>query len=389
MKVSAFENPGKYSRLGLVSGLCSEDSWWPAKVLAVDDAEECLEMLQSLLEEPQWKLRVTSKPQQAIAVAREFAPDIILMDIRMPGEDGYRICKRLKEDSNLRNVPVIFLSGIKEMGEKVRAFDCGGVDFVAKPFHLEEILARIRTHLRMRRMQEALEQNNQQLENLVNLKVKEITQSQMALLFALARLVEARDGGTGEHIEAVQSLCLLMARELVRRGYGVECLAGDFISNLYHASAMHDIGKVAIPDAILMKPGKLTEEEFSMIRAHTTIGAQTLQEVEDRFPGNGMVRMAITLARHHHERWDGAGYPDGLAGEAIPIEARMMSLVDTYETLRSKRCYKAAVGHDETVEIIRREAGKQFDPLMVRIFLEEADEFKKVWENEHAVSHKD
>lgn len=273
------------------------------------------------------------------------------------------------------------------MQEKVKAFDCGGVDYISKPYHVEEVLVRMETHLKMRRMQDALRQTNRDLGVLVDVKVRELTQAQTAMLFALARLVESRDGGTGEHIEAVQSLCLVMARGLIRRNMLVECSSGDFVRNLYHASAMHDIGKVAIPDAILLKPDKLSAEEFAVIQNHTIIGADTLQGVEDRFPGNGMVRMGITLAKHHHERWDGSGYPDGLAGEDIPIEARIMSLVDVYETLRSVRCYKAAVAHDRAVEIIREESGKQFDPLMVEIFLEEANEFKKVWDDEHPTEH--
>jgi putative two-component system response regulator len=219
------------------------------------------------------------------------------------------------------------------------------------------------------------------LEEQVTHQVKEITELQMGMIFGLAKLAEARDNDTGKHLERIQILCRLFARELQNKPKISGHVNDAYCERIFHASPLHDIGKVGIPDNILLKPGKLTPEEFEIMKTHTILGAQTLMEVRNRFPKNAFVQMGIKIARWHHERWDGTGYPDGLKGEGIPLSARIMSIVDVYDAVRSKRVYKSALKHEETCAIIKNSSGTQFDPYLVEIFKDLEDRFDEIWSN--------
>jgi putative two-component system response regulator len=304
----------------------------------------------------------------ALKAARENAPDLILLDIMMPEMDGFEVCGRLKADAALKEIPVIFISALDDVTNKVSAFSGGGVDYVPKPFQAEEVLARVRTHLTLRRMQRELERHNLHLEELVREKVKEISDSQLATILALSRLAESRDDDTGRHIERTRTFCRLLAERLCDHPRYAASINEAYLENIFHAAPLHDIGKVGIPDRILLKPGRLTPEEFEIMKAHTVIGARTLQAARSRYPGNAFLNMGIAIAHSHHERWDGSGYPDGLAGEDIPLAGRIMALADVYDALRSKRPYKPAFSHEKSRDIILAEAGKQFDPVLVETF---------------------
>jgi len=352
----------------------------PKTILIVDDTPENLRVLLELLKRQGYKVRAVPSGKLALQAASSEPPDLILLDIMMPDMDGYEVCRRLKEDAKLCEIPVVFLSALGDTLDKVRAFDAGGVDYVTKPFQFEEVLARVETHLRLRRLQVQLEEHNRQLRDRVDEQVREISDSQMATIVALARLAESRDKGTGKHIERVQSYCRLLASRLREHPARQERVNEAFIENIFRASPLHDIGKVAIRDSILLKPGPLTPEEFDEMKSHTTLGAQTLEEVQKAYPKNGFVRMGIEIARSHHERWDGTGYPRGLAGTAIPLSARIMAVADSYDAARSRRFYKPALPHAECCAAIYRRSGNYLDPVLVEAFRAIEDRFCAVAE---------
>jgi putative two-component system response regulator len=350
-------------------------------ILIVDDTPENLRVLLELLKRQGYKVRAVPSGRLALQAAASDPPDLILLDIMMPEMDGYEVCRRLKADAKLCEIPVVFLSALDETLDKVRAFEAGGVDYVTKPFQFEEVRARVETHLRLRRLQLQLEQHNRQLRDRVEEQVREISDSQMATIVALARLAESRDKGTGKHIERVQIYCRLLASQLRERPIRGDRVDQAFIEDIVRASPLHDIGKVAIRDSILLKPGPLTPVEFDEMKSHTTLGAQTLEEVQRAYPKNGFVRMGIEIARSHHERWDGTGYPSGLAGTAIPLSARIMAVADSYDAARSRRFYKPALPHAECCAAIYRRSGTYLDPILVEAFRAIEDRFCGVAES--------
>ena len=224
-----------------------------------------------------------------------------------------------------------------------------------------------------------LEINNIDLQQMVEEKIRVVLESQMETIFALAKLAEARDEDTGDHLKRIQIYCRLIAEKLSLNSNYKDRINAEFIDNLQKASPLHDIGKVGIRDVILLKPGKLTKEEFQEMKQHTLIGANTLEEVYQNYPSNYFIKVGIEIARSHHEKWDGSGYPDGLCGEEIPLSAQIMALVDVYDALRSKRVYKEAYSSNETKRIIIEASGKHFNPIIVDTFLEFEQEFDRLY----------
>ncbi len=350
----------------------------PATILVVDDTPENLRVLLELLKAEGYKARAVPSGKLALQAAASEPPDLILLDIMMPGMDGYEVCRHLKQDPALREIPVVFLSALDGTENKVRAFEVGGVDYVIKPFQFDEVRARVETHLRLRRLQLLLAAQNRRLQELVAEQVREISDSQMATIFALAKLAESRDKGTGQHIERVQIYCRLIASHLRENPSYADVINDAFVENIFRASSLHDIGKVAIRDGVLLKPGPLTEDEFDEMKSHTTLGARTLQKVQRAYPGNAFLRMGIEIALSHHERWDGTGYPHGLAGAQIPLSARIMAVADSYDAARSRRFYKPALPHEECCAAILRRAGTFLDPDVVQAFTRAEVEFRAV-----------
>ena len=351
----------------------------PADILIVDDNTSNLQVLSDMLKTQGFRPRQARSGTAALRAAESKLPDLVLLDIMMPEMDGYEVCRRFKSDERLKDVPIIFLSALSETEDKIRAFRVGGADYVPKPFQFEEVRARVETHLGLHRLQLAVERNNRELKTLVAEQVKEIADSQMATIFALAKLAESRDDETGRHLEHVQELCGLLARQMRDLHEHADVLDDVYVGNVIHAAPLHDIGKVAIPDRILLKPGSLTAEEFEIMKTHTILGAQTLEAVRTEYSHNAFIDMGVQIARSHHERWDGTGYPDGLGGEDIPLCARIMAVVDVYDAARSRRVYKPARSHEEVCDIILSGAGKQFDPDAVAAFDQLKDAFREVW----------
>jgi len=349
-----------------------------ASVMVVDDTPANQKLMEEILRGHGFRVLQFLRGGMALRAAGQKPPDLILLDIMMPEMDGFEVCRRLKADEALRDIPVIFMSALDDVANKVRAFTEGGVDYVTKPFQEEEVLARVNTHLNQRRMQRELKKHNLYLEELVQEKVKEISDSQMATILALSKLAEFRDDETGRHIERTQKFITILAEKLRDNPRYAASITDAFIENLYYAAPLHDIGKVGIPDHILLKPGRLTPEEFEVMKTHTTMGAMTLQRARAKYPQNAFLNMGIALTRSHHEKWDGSGYPDGLAGEDIPLSARLMALVDVYDALRSKRPYKEAFSHEKSCEIIAKDKGAHFDPVVVDAFIALESEFAAI-----------
>jgi putative two-component system response regulator len=351
----------------------------PPNVLIVDDAPANLELLAGILRERGIEPRPVLSGQLAIVAARADPPDLILLDINMPVMNGFEVYARLKADTAFKDIPVIFITALMETADKLKAFSMGAVDYVTKPFQSEEVCARVETHLRLRKLQRDMATYNNHLEELVQEKIKEISRSQMATIFALAKLAESRDSDTGQHLERVQTLSRILACELRSLPPYSGIITDHYLENLYQAAPLHDIGKVGIPDAILLKPGRLSSAEFDEMKRHTGFGAETLKSVQASYPGNSFIEMGVDIAQSHHEKFDGSGYPFGVKGEAIPLSASIVALADVYDAMRSKRPYKSALSHVEATDFIIQSGGKHFNPHIVAAFVRRSGDFEALY----------
>lgn len=347
-------------------------------IVVVDDMPENLRILLSILNEQGYKVRALPDGKSALQAIRKKPPDLIILDVMMPEMNGYEVCRHLKNDGELKEIPVIFISAVSEVFDKTEAFRLGGVDYITKPFQVPEVLARVGTHLKISSLQKQLKYQNNNLKNIVDEQVREISNGHIAAIAAITGLAEFRDEDTGKHIQRTQTFCRLLAGKLSRYKDFAVTIDDGFINNIYNASPLHDIGKVAIADAILLKPEKLTMDEFEIMKSHTVIGANYITKAAVQLTHNSFLVMGHDIARWHHEKWDGTGYPDGLKGEAIPLSARIMAISDVYDALRSKRVYKDAMPHEESCKIIEKNSGSHFDPRLVKAFKELGHEFKTV-----------
>lgn len=348
--------------------------------MLVDDTPANLKLLEQMLKKRGYHTAAFPSGAMALRAAAKNPPDLILLDIMMPGMSGFEVCRQLKEDEALKEIPVLFISALDDSTNKVEAFSHGGVDYVTKPFQKEEVLARVNTHLRLRRMQRELRQHNLYLKDLVREQVQEISDSQLATIIAVSKLAEHRDDETGQHINRTRTFCRRLAEQLQACPDFEEEITDEFIDNIYYAAPLHDIGKVGIPDSILLKPGKLTAEEFEIAKTHVQIGVRTLETVQKQYPKNGFIEIGVALTGTHHEKWDGSGYPNGLAGKEIPLSGRIKALAEVYDALRSKRPYKEPFSHEKSCRIIREGKGTHFDPAVVDAFDAIEHEFDEIGE---------
>lgn len=275
------------------------------------------------------------------------------------------------------NIPIIFIDVSNENKFRIEAFEIGGVDCISKPFNNLEILARIHTQLSLKYMREQLIVRNIDLEKQVATKIGEIYEAQLAIIFAVSTLAESRDDDTGKHVNRVSAHSKKKAEYLITENNSLYQINKDFATTLYNSSTLHDIGKIAIPDTILLKPSKLSMEEFDIIKTHTTVGADKLREVLHKFPNIPFLSMSIEISNFHHEKWDGSGYPLGLIGFEIPLSARIVAIADVFDALVSKRVYKEAYSLEKAIEIMTKERGKHFDPFLLDIFLKNILNFYK------------
>ena len=353
------------------------------RVLVVDDSCCEREILRDLLRD-HFEVEVAENGAQALAKTRVFEPDLILLDIMMPGMDGYEVCRYIKSSPVGSFTQVVLVSSKCTTADRLEGYDSLADDYIAKPFNHDELLSKVKIQFRLREanlrawsLNRQLQDTNANLEKIVQERMAEILATRDVAVFALAQLADSRDLETGEHLIRIRAFCQLLAEQLSNVGPYASLVDQVFLDNLYQASPLHDIGKVGIPDAILLKPGRHTKDEMELMKKHVEIGAQTLERGVGQGKGGEFLQMAAEVARYHHERFE-KGYCAGLKGEEIPLSARIVSVADVYDALSSRRIYKRAYSHIETMNLITAESGKQFDPVIVEAFVDCADEFSGI-----------
>ncbi|MNB97957.1 Cyclic di-GMP phosphodiesterase response regulator RpfG [compost metagenome] len=347
-------------------------------ILVVDDTPDNIALLSGLLKDC-YKVKVATNGEKALQIAKAAPPDLILLDIMMPGMDGYETCRRLMQDEVLREIPVIFLTAKEEVEDENKGFDSGAVDYITKPISAPILLSRVKTHLTLKRSKDFLADKNQYLEAEISRRIQEISLIQEVSVMAMAALAEMRDPETGNHIQRTKLYIKELATRLGRTEKYADVLSPEHISLIVTSAPLHDIGKVGIPDHILLKPGKLTDEEYEVMKTHTTQGRDAVLRAERLMNSTEtFLRFAKEIVYSHHEKWDGTGYPQGLTGDAIPLSARLMAVADVYDALTSKRVYKEAMSHEQAVDIIVGDAGRHFDPEIVEIFVKCSQKFQEI-----------
>ncbi len=352
-----------------------------ATVLVVDDEPATLAAMSKILA-PHYTVRAANSGARALQIAgTEPRPDLILLDVMMPGMDGYMVLSRLLETPSTNDIPVIFVTAMEAAEDEERGLELGAVDYIAKPFKPTVVLARTRTHLILKQARDFLLDKNEYLEAEIARRMEENQIVQNVSIRALAHLAETRDPETGEHILRTQAYVQTLAEQLKGHPRFGGIMSDHFIDLLTRSAPLHDIGKVGIPDQILLKPGKLSAEEWRIMQTHAAIGAKAIEQAEkDVEQPVEFLTLAKEIARSHHERWDGAGYPDALSGESIPVSARLMAIADVFDALISKRVYKPAISFAGAREIIVAQRGLQFDPDIVDAFVEKFDAFVAIAE---------
>ena len=350
-------------------------------VLVVDDIPNNLSLISDLLSD-KYRCRVAVGGAKALVIAESAPqPDVILLDISMPDMDGYEVCRRLKAKPSTRDIPVIFLTSLDSDLDEAEGFRVGGVDYITKPVSKTILMARVDAQIKLLYSRRCLSRKNELLESMVRERGNQLANLQNVIIMALASLAETRNQDTDAHIRRVQHYTRALGISLRKHPDYTDRLPDMVLDMLFKTCPLHDIGKVGVADGILFKPGKLSREEFEQMKRHAFFGGQTLMEVERQLAApETFVTMAYEIALYHHERWDGSGYPLGLAGEAIPLSARIVSLADTYDALISSRVYKPAYAAADARNIILRERGKQFESALVDAFLDCEDEFIRIVE---------
>jgi len=361
---------------GYIQNLFSQQ----ATVLVVDDTPDNLSLMSALLKDL-YKVKVANNGEKALKIAAsDNPPDLILLDIMMPEMDGYEVCSRLKADEKTRDIPIIFLTAKAEVKDETHGLDLGAVDYITKPISPPIVLARVRNHLDLKTARDFLKDRNKYLQEEVQKRTREVAAVQDVTIHAMASLAETRDNETGNHIRRTQLYVKLLAEQVRHHPRFRTELDNDKIIDLLVKSApLHDIGKVGIPDRILLKPGRFEPDEFEIMKRHTTLGRDAIVTAEESLDLDlPFLTLAKEIAYSHQEKWDGSGYPEGLRGDDIPVSGRIMALADVYDALISRRVYKPAMPHDKAIQIIIEGRGTHFDPDMTDAFLEIADQCKAI-----------
>lgn len=348
-------------------------------ILIVDDAPENLTVLNELLQ-PTYRVRIATSGEQALRLAvTSPKPDLIMLDVMMPGMDGYEVFTHLSADQRTRDIPVIFVTAMNSTEAEMRGLEAGAMDYITKPIVPLIVLARVRTQLELKKARDWLRNQNDFLEAEVARRMGENLLIQDVSILALAHLAETRDPETGNHLRRTRGYVHALAEQLQYHPRFAALLTRANIELLAKSAPLHDIGKVGIPDYILLKPGKLTAEEWKVMKTHAHLGSKAIEEAESELtrPVEFLV-LAKEIAHWHHERWDGSGYPDGLIGDAIPVSARLMALADVFDALINRRVYKEPLSFARAKDIIAAESGRQFDPDVVEAFLAIVDIFEAI-----------
>ena len=345
------------------------------KILIVDDIEINRLILREILE-ADYQVLEAANGEEAFKILYEdnAAPTMVLLDIMMPGIDGFQVLDRIKSEDATKSIPVLFITAADSDETESRGLKAGAADYITKPFNHDIVKARVDNNVNLARYQHGLEL-------LVEIKAAEVTKTYEQTLEVLATIIEYRSLESGAHIKRTTLLTEALVTRLLLYDRFRPVLMAENLHSLIKASALHDIGKIGISDSILLKPGKLTDDEFEVIKTHTSVGNDIIDSISATLPDSNMyLKYAKDICHFHHERWDGRGYPSGLTGEDIPIASRIVSVVDVYDALVSQRCYKEAFSHETSLEIITEGRGTQFDPDIIDILPEIADLFKMIEE---------
>ena len=338
-------------------------------ILVVDDDTSNLMLAKKILG-TDFRIAAANSGEAACRYLENNKPDLVLVDINMPEMDGFELVAKMKENPQWRSISVIFLTADKDEETEVRCFQAGAVDFVGKPFMPEILNSRVKRTLELERYRNSLEKMVEEQAEQLTGALRRISEIQQHVIVGMANLIESRDGSTGKHVKNTQTYVRMIAEELQRRGLFADILTREYIEKLCKAAPLHDVGKIQVPDSILQKPGKLTDEEYSRMKDHTSCSAAILDEIIGDVEEEEYIQLAKDVATCHHERWDGKGYPKGLSGEQIPLAARIMALADVFDALYEERCYKPAIRPIEKIYGILEEGkGTQFDPVITDVFL--------------------
>jgi putative two-component system response regulator len=341
-----------------------------SKILIVDDVPENIRVMMDVLKDEFTILAATNGQKALDLIEKNLDTDLIVLDIMMPEMDGYEVCKILKSSSSTKEIPVIFITSLNEVENEEKGLELGAVDYLTKPINAYLVKQRVKNHIE-------LKHHRDHLEDLVKARTKELEESKEATIEAMGIVAEKRDTLTGEHVQRVKQYVKLIAEQLEKNGKYKDILDKQYIHNVYLCSPLHDLGKIAIRDSILLKNGRLTSEEFEEMKQHTVIGEETLEMVQKHL-SNDMLEVAKSLAIAHHENWDGSGYPKGLKGDEIPLSARILTVADVYDAMIHKRVYKDSIPRDEVLEEIERNRGIKFEPDIVDAFFEVEPMFEEM-----------
>jgi putative two-component system response regulator len=355
------------------------DIHFKATILIVDGSSDQLVLLEELLQDLYY-VKLARNGGDAMRIANQVPrPDLVLLDAGLAGMAAFTLAHELKSDFLTADIPLVFMTGAGRPEDERRALREGGADVVVRPVTPEALLARVATHLQLRLTRTMLNDQHRHFEHLVAERTRESAHMQDATILAMAALAEARDPDIGNHIRRTQHYVAALAREMRFNAAFTAELTDENIALLFRAAPLHDIGKVAVPDAILLKPGRLTEQEFEIMKNHTVNGRDAIAGVERTLgASNQFLRYAREIAWSHHEKWDGSGYPQRLQGRAIPLSARLMAVADVYDALISERSYRPAFTHETAVELIRQGRGEHFDPDVVDAMLVVEEKFKAI-----------
>ena len=348
-------------------------------VLVVDDTPDNLSLMSGLLKDL-YRVKVANNGEKAIKIVQSGSPpDLILLDIMMPGLSGYEVCAVLKDNPATRDIPIIFLTAMTGTDDEKKGLALGAVDFITKPVNPPIVMARVATQLQVKAAADFLKDQNVYLETEVAKRTKELAAIQDVTILAMASLAETRDNDTGNHIRRTQYYLELLANFLKNHDRFRFFLTDHTINMLFKSAPLHDIGKVGIPDRILLKPGRFEPHEFEIMKTHCKLGRDAIQHAEDQLGLEvEFLKFAMEIAYGHQEKWDGSGYPEGLAGDTIPISARLMAVADVYDALISRRVYKEGMPHAKAVGIIAEGRGTHFDPDIVDAFMALQEQFQEV-----------
>lgn len=348
-----------------------------AKILVVDDSMTDRMMISNMLYN--YSIVCAGDGLEAMeAIRSDPSVDLVILDLNMPRMSGFEVMEALKDDSRYSNLPILILTNYDETENEIRGLDLGAVDYIRKPLNMESLRKRIEVHLNLRNARRSIEKHNELLEETVSVRTKELVITRDLTINALIGLLEVRNIETSNHTRRTQWMMKVLCDSLKNRGKYLEVLTEDYIRELFDTAPLHDIGKVGIPDSILLKPGKLSSEEFDIMKKHTTIGVDALSHDLNMEEVPAFIKTAIEIVGTHHEKYSGSGYPYGLKGKEIPLPGRLMAIVDVYDALTSKRVYKPAYAHEYALELIRNESGNHFDPEIVEAFFGIEDQILEI-----------